>query len=513
MRAGRGWMVSLAAFAAAGYVFLATAPYGPGITSDSIHYITAAQKLLTIGRMETYTGSPLVSYAPLLPFLYASLAWIAFPILFWARFISAVSFGMVVAIAGRWSWTATGAINWAGLTVALVLFARPLLWYSPYALSELLFVVLTLAALWSLWLFVQNNKPIFLLAAIAFSALSILTRYIGLTAVLAGTLFLLFNLRCIAKERVKYALLYLLPSCVPFVIWLWRNQQVSGTFFGIREASDYRYQEMLFDTLWSWSRWVIPAAFPKSVTLFAVFLILLIGVGVIRLMMGWRTASEPLRRMLWLIVIYIVTYSASLVFAARGAKFEGLSERLWLPVAVPVVLLVTGVAAINVQSRTTRWFKVFLAVFVAGWIMSGMLFAGRMLRECIGDGPGVFNIAAWRQSPTMRFMQNSALKGVFYSNFPEPLYYYTGVVSYQVPHKGPMRVASETLPRNLQQFLHAMQEHAQHREKVYLIWFHNPSRSHYLYTLSELGEHISLHAVKQLPDGKVLMAALKGEKQ
>jgi len=513
MNMKKAWLVGIAALFAATYVLLATAPYGPGITSDSVHYIASARNLLRSGELETYTRKPLVSYAPLLPFAYAVLAWGGVPILLSARLISALSFAAVVVIAGLWTCKATGIFRYAWLVAVLVLLARPLLWYSPYALSELPFVAFTLVALWSIWRFVQEPKNILLMAAVVCSALSVLTRYIGLTAVLAGMLFLLYRLRGTTMERVTYSLVYSGLSCVPFAVWLWRNQHVSGTFFGIREASDYRYHEMLFDTLWSWSRWVIPAAFPKSVTLFAVFLILLIGLGVLRLIMGWRTASEPLRRMLCLIVIYIVTYSASLVFTARSAKFEGLSERLWLPVAVPVVLLVTGVAAINVQSRTTRWFKVFLAMFVAGWIMSGMLFAGRMLRECIGDGPGVFNIAAWRQSPTMRFMQNSALKGVFYSNFPEPLYYYTGVVSYQVPHKGPMRVASETLPRNLQQFLHAMQEHAQHREKVYLIWFHNPSRSHYLYTLSELGEHISLHAVKQLPDGKVLMAALKGEKQ
>jgi hypothetical protein len=108
-------------------------------------------------------------------------------------------------------------------------------------------------------------------------------------------------------------------------------------------------------------------------------------------------------------------------------------------------------------------------------------------------------------------MRNSALKGFFYSNFPEPLYYYTGIVSYQVPHKGPMRVASETLPRNLQQFLGAMQAHAQRRERVYLVWFHNTSRGHYLYSLSDLGRYLRLREVRSLSDGKVVMPVFGGQ--
>jgi len=101
------------------------------------------------------------------------------------------------------------------------------------------------------------------------------------------------------------------------------------------------------------------------------------------------------------------------VLTARSAKFEELSERLWLPIVVPVVMLLAGVAAIDAHTRTARWFNMFLAVFAAVWIVSGMLFAARMLHKCFSDGPDVFNTAAWRQSPTIRFMRNSALKVFF----------------------------------------------------------------------------------------------------
>jgi 4-amino-4-deoxy-L-arabinose transferase-like glycosyltransferase len=511
MNMKKAWLVGIAALFAATYVLLATAPYGPGITSDSVHYIASARNLLRSGELETYTRKPLVSYAPLLPFAYAVLAWGGVPILLSARLISALSFAAVVVIAGLWTCKATGIFRSAWLVAVLVLLARPLLWYSPYALSELPFVAFTLVALWSIWRFVQEPKNILLMAAVVCSALSVLTRYIGLTAVLAGMLFLLYRLRGTTMERVTYSLVYSGLSCVPFAVWLWRNQHVSGTFFGIREASDYRYHEMLFDTLWSWSRWVIPAAFPKSVTLFTVFLILLVAVSLIQVGADRRTYPGPLRDMLSLMGTYTVIYGAALVLTARSAKFEELSERLWLPIVVPVVMLLAGVAAIDAHTRSARWFNMFLAVFAAGWIVSGMLFAGRMLHKCFSDGPGVFNTAAWRQSPTIRFMRNSALKGFFYSNFPEPLYYYTGIVSYQGPHKGPMRVASETLPRNLQQFLGAMQAHAQRRERVYLVWFHNTSRGHYLYSLSDLGRYLRLREVRSLPDGKVVMPVFGGQ--
>lgn len=491
--------------AAAGYVLVTTYPYGPGITSDSIHYLTSARHLLAAGALTTYTDEPLVSYAPLLSIVYALIGFSGLGLQLAARLLSAFSFAAVVWITWRWLEEMRLSFKVLWCSVLLVLLARPLLWYAPYALSELPFIALTMCALWQAWRYTQNGDRANLIASGVCAGLSALMRWIGVTTIGAVGVFMLLACHARWRKRLILAAVYVLITLAPFVAWVLRNRLLAGTFFGVREPSNYPLREMVFDTLWSLHRWVVPAAFENSVSLFGAFA----ATGAVFLGMAirlrWRDVNLAVKRAVMLLAVFIGLYALALVAMARGAKFEALSERLWSPIVVPLALsLILLWDMLWSSGRLKQVARGLLAITIAGWCVSGLAFGVEMIGKCFRDGPGVFNTSAWRNSETLRWLREYPLNGKVYSNFPEPLYYFTKIVSEQVPHKGPMRVASETHPRNLQQFLQKLHEDWKAGHKVYIVWFANPSRSEYLYSLEEMQKYLSLRTVKEWQDGKVL---------
>lgn len=197
-------LIWLPAAVAAGYVLFATYPHGVGITSDSIHYFTSAHHLLEAGTLSTYTGEPLVSYAPLLSVVYALLGLVGIDVQLSARLVGALSFAMVVYIGWRWLEEMQISARFLWIGILLVLMARPLLWYAPYALSELPFIGLTMGALWNAWRYVHNGRRAHLFASIVMAGLSALTRWIGVTTVLSVGLFFAHGAQG-DMERASYA--------------------------------------------------------------------------------------------------------------------------------------------------------------------------------------------------------------------------------------------------------------------------------------------------------------------
>ncbi|NSW78194.1 MAG: hypothetical protein HPY54_04090 [Chthonomonadetes bacterium] len=421
---------------------------------------------------------------------------------------SAVSLGAVVWIAGLWLRELFSVSNriWIGGLLA-VLLCRPLLWYGPYALSEAPFMALVLSALWNSWRYTHTQQPRFLIWSVLLSALSPLMRYIGVSVVVAGGVFLLWGLSVPLHQRFAIASGYVMLGLFPLALWALRNHAVSGTFFGVREPSDYNLRQMVFETLWSWHRWVFPVAFENSVSLFGIVLLLLAGTAWLALYRSRRilTQSPALYSALCVAGVFVLSYSLLFVATASGVKFEGFSERLWLPISIPVVLIGAIVYRLGVSERSwmSRTALVGITALWLGWLCSGALMAASTVQQALSHQLGVFSTAQWHSSETAGYLRQHRLAGKVFSNFPEPLFYLTGVVAQQTPHKGPMRVASETFPRNLPQFLQVVRQHLERGEQVYIVWYNDPSRSGYMYTMGELNQYLVLRDVQRLSDGQV----------
>jgi hypothetical protein len=503
------WLV---AFIAAVYTLTVTAKYGPAISSDSIHYMTAAWNLAQHGVLSTYTGHPLVSYAPFLSWMYALLGMAGLSMETAARLVNAASYAAVILIVGNFV-TSLPIPNNAVFTYSVLtsLLSVSLTGMSPVAMSEVLFIALVFAAFWNAYRFVQTGKSWHYYCMCAASAAAALTRYIGVTAVFACFLTIVMLMRLDLPKRLVLSLTYALIALIPLCFWLARNFVLTGTFMGYREPSIFTIREMVFDTAWAWSSWFVPFRFRESTTLFA----LLVSVGLVMFIVHsyrHREEVDAARKLFsFLMINYIVTYSVALFYSAARIQFEGLSTRMWAPISIPVMLLTIlhGVHGYSKRSTLCSLLHAFALFATVTWTVAGAVNAVRIGQQGFRHGLGVFGGEDWRNSETCRFLRQVKLSGTVYSNFPEPLYYYSRIVSIQTPHRGPVRVAFETYPRTKEQFIAQLQEDEALNKDAYIVWFTDRRRSHFMLGLDELQQFLDLDEQRRFKDGFIFRAQLK----
>ncbi len=487
-----------------GYLLAVTHPYWMNLNSDAIHYLTAASNLLEWGTLRTYTGAPLVSYAPLLSVVYAGIGSLGIDLRTAAVVTNVVAYIVLISVVARWLTHAQVAPTVANAALLAVSFAAPATAYHIAPISEPLYFALSVSALYSGWVFVNSGSRLAFAVAIVLAGASALTRWIGVTVVMSIGLFLLWHSSVPLRKRVFTAGFFTGVSLLPFALWVLRNYLLSGTFFGMRERSDYPLREMVFDTLYSIGSWFIPFQFKGRTTLFALLTLALVFCILILLRKLRSLWDKPKYFMTAACVLYVLIYSTVLVLSASSAKFEELGSRMWSPVFVPAALVIACLLEILPKDGILqRIFRAIVALLWMGCLVTGVVSKYNQIVQTFADGPGRFNLREWRHNATFRWVREFQPNGLVFSNFPEPLFWYTGVVGYYTPHHGPMRVASETHPRNGRQFLATVKEHLARGEPVYVIWLDNAQRSGFLWGLEELHDLVDMDVVKKLPDGTV----------
>ena len=221
----------LAALAVVGAAFIlaSQANYGVGMSGDSAAYVSAARNLLSGNGLLQWDGAIYQDYAPLFPVLLAATGVFGHDL---AGYLNAAAFGLTIFVSVMWL---RGRVHsrflvvWA--TVALVL-SLPLVYVSTKALSEPLFILFTVLALFAINKFLASgHRSAFFLAAV-FTALACLSRYIGVALVAVILLLLLLQRDAPLRERAQHAALYFVIAIAPLCLWLLRNFLHTGVLTG-----------------------------------------------------------------------------------------------------------------------------------------------------------------------------------------------------------------------------------------------------------------------------------------
>ncbi len=176
--------------------------FGIGINPDSVTYVDAARNLLRGDGLSVLSGAgaelkPLTHFPPLYSGMLALLGITGAELPSVARWLNAFLFGANIALIGLMIGLYARQSFWLpGLGSFLALTAPGILGTHSFALSEALFIFLTLIGLLCLTIHMEGRRRRFLVAAALAIGLSVLTRYIGLASVLTGVVALLvFNLQ------------------------------------------------------------------------------------------------------------------------------------------------------------------------------------------------------------------------------------------------------------------------------------------------------------------------------
>lgn len=209
--------------------------YGVGLGWDSINYIHVARSLLAGNGFIDLRGVIYHEFPPLYPLLLAGSGLGIFDPLTAAGPLNAAIFGLAVFAVGMYLRTRLKSrllTLWCCLALPL---AVPVLSEASYALSETSFILFSALALMQAERLLSRGDNSALIWAGAFTALAALSRYLGVTLVMAVVPLLALQRGVALPEKAPRIIIYTLIALAPLSLWLLRNQLLVGSLTGKRD--------------------------------------------------------------------------------------------------------------------------------------------------------------------------------------------------------------------------------------------------------------------------------------
>ena len=469
-------------------VLLVTAPYGAGISPDSVAYISAARELCVGDGYTTFDREPLVSWPPAFPTVIAAFSLFGVDAPAGARYLNAIVFGLIV-LAGSYLLNALiEDKRLVALGVVLIILSKPLQLVSMMVWSEPLFILAVTIFLISFQSYLGSGSMKVFAVSVICAALACLTRYIGVTVVMTAGLALLLRPGPRLSIRVSQAIAFVSLASAPVVAWWMRNFLIAGSLTGPRapaESSFPRNLTRMTETILVW------------------FLPLLLGV----LLLWWARRKKPadlttpigLLRRSSVTGIFICVYLGLLILSAAATGIDALSHRLLAPVYLPLLVLILlwvdrrGLLCHGAEARGQIVTCVIAVLLAVTWpVADSALRAAKF----VSDGIPTYTTKKWLESELLDEISGLPDSSVIYSNAPDAIYILTGRSALFSPYKNESLTLANS-KRRLDAFTKTLDKGL----PVYLFWFTSVKRK-YLYTVEELHDRCELELRAAMSDGE-----------
>ncbi len=398
---------------------------GPGISPDSTGYISAAENIFSgkgfyIGYGES--SYPYTVWPPLYPLLIASLMHLGFDAEQAARLIPIFSFGLLmfpVFFLGREiEGDLTGYLSCIVCLVSLTLWK-----ITSYAWTEMPYIFLSAMAMLCLVRYWKSDLPKIenIMLCGVFTALGMLTRYIGVTVLLVGVLTILLKNRSRIKISIYHITLYGVISSLPIGIWVVRNillgVPLSG---GGRWGSPTSLTENIIFTISTIKRDFVPFIHDHIVWV-------VVGIGIVFLFMVGTVWHRDLIKSTLLrytkdniiVLLYVSVYLGVLIIMSTLWHFDRINFRLVSP-AYPFIILAGISLTLTVRyhlkapSHKKCLYGIILLVTVV--YIFGQVSADIRFCQYAKEGQG-YNAPKWTENSGIRYIEEHAPVGVpIYNN-------------------------------------------------------------------------------------------------
>jgi len=431
--------IALVAFSA---ILLASSRWGIGVVADSTVYIGAARSLLFSGVLQDISAAdgpiPLVHVPPLLPALLAGVSALfqTDPISS-VRWLNAILFGVNTALLGMAAWRFLNS-PLLGLAAALLaLVATPMVDVHLVALSEPLYLFLSLSALLLLTYYLQTLKIRFLVLAGTATAVAFLTRYAGSALVAAGFFALLIAQRKRGFSAVRHAFLFVLISSLPIAAWFIRNLSISGSVSDYSAGgtlSHFISVPALFFGINTTSMWILPGFVPERLRI-ALVAILVLALAFVCLYGKWMSerrarpqgGDSNLDELPTVCGCFIFSNLIMLfVTISLSDQTTRLDDRILLPLFGPAILLLLW----NLKARRERHWT-GTSVWILTLLIVALTFTTNSVRSAqhvltsMRSGRG-YGAKEWRSSHVVRGLQTVPSGVTIYTTLPSSVRFLTG---------------------------------------------------------------------------------------
>ncbi len=438
-------IILLALLAAAGvFLVLHSTPEGLNLTDDSIAYIAGARSMLAgQGYREAWlaTSGPVTHYPPGFSGVLAFIGLFGLDPLRGARFLNALLFGLNIALVGILGWRMTRWLVPGLVLAALFLATDSLLRVHATALSEPLFIFLSLLAFWMFDLYIERDTHwLWLVACGVLVGFAYLTRYAALALVATFVVAVMLVQRTWRKRFIAAGIF--LAGVLPWIVgWAIHNELVGGTatnrdlFWHPVSVSDL---EMGVRTV---SSFLVPveawrAALLKVPFFFAALIVVILGAILVWIL--YRARAHVLGAKGASIRGFVAFGNGLYVFGYLGAIIASISlfdastkfrDRILAPAYVSLLVLLV-VFGIWLWSRR-REAVILLALIVFGMSIYGQVTAVTELSK----GAQGFASFKWYDSKSIAFLRQLPPTVMIYTNEPGAVYLYTGRGAYVLPDR------------------------------------------------------------------------------
>lgn len=234
--------------------------WGPWTGSDSVAYIESSRNLTNgqglVQRQASGDLVPLSLHPPLYPIALTLLSIISADILLSAKILNVFLFGLFILSTGFLFYL--NKPTYSILLCILIVTSPILLNIFTSAMSEPLFFVTSVMSLILVVYYLQTNNQHFLILSVLLGSLALLTRYVGVAVIFAGSLCILIFPNESFLKRIFKATAYTATGFFPFAIWVMNLKNIGESLmlreFNIGEfwtrLSPFRIK--FVDIVWDW---------------------------------------------------------------------------------------------------------------------------------------------------------------------------------------------------------------------------------------------------------------------
>ncbi len=441
-------------------------PVGAGLANDSAAYIAGARSILAgTGYSDAWLNSslePITHYPPLLSLCLAGIGYMGLDPLRGVRLLNIFLFGANTFVMGILGWKASGS-RMTGIWAAILFLTNAsLLRVHLYALSEGLYIFLSLLVFYFFNQYLQpfanqnnsesNRTNIFWLMLAGFtSGLAFLSRYSALalfpTFILAIILF-----QRSWQKRIIDAGVFITAGIPLIAAWFLRNKLTAGN------ATNRTFQfhpislENIKPGIYNTSLFLIPVeSWQSAVLKSGIFLPLLsILVGCILIWLGWSTWKKLFHNRIfnpstitYTTSLYFFGYIFSILFSMSFFDASTkLQPRILSPLFTSFILLISIFTnwswnyCLSFQNKNKfntsiifKYFIILIAVILTCVNTYGLIKAVNEFRSA-GQGYASWK---WHDSIVMNSLKNLPTGTIIYTNSPPAVYLVIGLTSRTLP--------------------------------------------------------------------------------
>ena len=474
---------------------------GIGVSPDSVVYISTAASIHDHGVINDFSGTPMMDFPAFYPIFLSGVQFLTGrATLAFGPVLNGLLFALLIYGCG-WLMeqftVRSKAYKW--ILLSCIVLSPCLLEVYCMIWSETLFLLLILFFIIKARRYFHSHTTTSLLPIAIIAALACVTRYAGISLVLAGGLLIFCDRDLRWKKKIGHLFLFGLIACSLLALNIYRNRLVTGTLTGYREKAITTFGANLKDfgsVLCDWLPF-FNEDYRLAAVVGACSILFCIGIFIYRLVRRRNFFSYEN-----IALSFFVVYTVFILATATLSRFQPLDSRLlsplflswlwgstsWIPGAINDWRIGRPHSRLNAYSlQLFRLACIAAAVSfqVGQWEVNaynwnGVKYAGI---------PG-YTEDQWQKSEMIHFIR--AHKNTFdsatalFSNAFEGIWFLAGVQSDMLPHKD--------LPWDVKEFLK--------EDHFYVIWFNDAINTD-LVTIEFITQHKKLVSEQHFSDGVI----------